>query len=159
MVRKYNSSKKRSCLLLLALACSRLHLLALACYDQCFPFHCQTRFKRRRLFFPTSSEVFSLCYFGRVFLSFFSASGDVPGGLLEHFFVKQQHIFIDFENTSKSMAGAVFQQVQAPRWARKGDKKGCRNSLEELMDRRCRVGADFFDFGCLLASFFGPRGE
>ena len=48
--------------------------------------------------------------FRACFIKFLGASGGVPGGLLEHFFVKQ-HIFIDFENTSKSMAGAVFQQV------------------------------------------------
>ena len=48
--------------------------------------------------------------FWACFSEFLSAPRGVPGGLLEHFFVKK-HIFIDFENTSKSMAGAVFQQV------------------------------------------------
>ena len=96
--------------------------------------------------------------FWACFFEFLGAFEGVPGGLLQHFFVKKRK-FIDFVNTSKSMAGAVFQQVWARRWARKGDKKGCRNSLEELMERRCRVGADFCDFGCLLASFLGPGGE
>ena len=42
------------------------------------------------------------------FFEFVGISGVFPGGLLEHFFVKK-HKFIDFVNTSKSMAGAVFQ--------------------------------------------------
>ena len=44
------------------------------------------------------------------FSKFLRASGGVPGGLLEHNFAKQRKL-IDFENTSKSMAGVVFQQV------------------------------------------------
>ena len=44
------------------------------------------------------------------FSEFLGAFEGVPGGLLEHFFVKKRK-FIDFVNTSKSMAGAVFQQV------------------------------------------------
>ena len=48
--------------------------------------------------------------FWACFSEFVGVSGGVRGDLLEHLFVKQ-HKFIDFENTSKSMAGAVFQQV------------------------------------------------
>ena len=48
--------------------------------------------------------------FWACFSELLGASEGVPGGLLEHFFVNKRK-FIDFENTSKSMAGAVFQQV------------------------------------------------
>ena len=44
------------------------------------------------------------------FSKFVGASGGVPGGLLEHFFVNK-HKFTDFVNTFKIMTGAVFQQV------------------------------------------------
>ena len=44
------------------------------------------------------------------FSEFLGAFEGVPGCLLEHFFVKKRE-FKDFGNTSKSMAGAVFQQV------------------------------------------------
>ena len=48
--------------------------------------------------------------FWECFSEFLGAFEGVPGGLLEHFFVKKRE-FKDFGNTSKSMAGAVFQQV------------------------------------------------
>ena len=48
--------------------------------------------------------------FWACFSEFLGASGGVQGSLLEHFFVKKRK-FKDFGNTSKSMAGAVFQQV------------------------------------------------
>ena len=60
-------------------------------------------------FFSFFSEDFSSCYLGVFFLVFRRFRG-CPGGLLEHFFVKKRE-FKDFGNTSKSMAGAVFQQV------------------------------------------------
>ena len=45
-----------------------------------------------------------------VFFLVFRRFRGCPGCLLEHFFVKKRE-FKSFGNTSKSMAGAVFQQV------------------------------------------------
>ena len=67
-------------------------------------------FKGWRLFFPKFVWGFFVVLFWACFSEFLGASEGVPGGLLEHFFVNK-HKFIDFGNTSKSMAGAVFQQV------------------------------------------------
>ena len=48
--------------------------------------------------------------FWACFSEFVGAFEGVPGGFLKHILVKK-HKFIDFGNTSKSIAGAVFQQV------------------------------------------------
>ena len=67
-------------------------------------------FKGYRFFFLYFFCVFSVVLLLVSFPEFLGASGGVPGDLLRHFFVKK-HKFNDFGNTSKSMAGAVFQQV------------------------------------------------
>ena len=70
-----------SCPLLLAPACSRLLLLALACscllllaMTSAFRFIARPGLKARGSLFPIFSEVFSSCYFGVVFLSFYVLS-------------------------------------------------------------------------------------
>ena len=65
---------------------------------------------RLEALFPNFFCGFLVVLFWACFSEFLGASGGVPGGLLEHFFVKKRE-FKDFGNTSKSMACAVFQQV------------------------------------------------